>query len=274
MTELNYYGIKHTNPAEDEIDHYAEELRLIGYTVVPGVLNESEIADLSRRLDRLYEKQVAAVGGEEVLRKIKDVNTVRLALAEDEAFLAVAICPTVLELARRMMDGYIILNQQNCNINRPSETHPQSFFHRDLPYQHFTSSQPMAINALFCLDPFRGDNGATWVVPASHHWDVSPSAAGMERMAIQTCAPAGSYIVMDSMVFHAAGQNRSSAPRRSVNNVYVRSFMRQQIDIPAALGGRYSDDPELAQLLGYKDKPPASVAEWRQIYVDRLKSQS
>ena len=39
--------------------------------------------------------------------------------------------------------------------------HHQSAFHRDLPYQHFTSSRPIAINALFCADEFTNENGAT-----------------------------------------------------------------------------------------------------------------
>lgn len=270
MTDINHYGIKHTFEARDDIDHHIESLRLNGYAVVPGTLNANDVSDLSKRLDALYQKQCRDVGGEDVLRAIKDVNTVRLPLADDEAFLALATCPTILSLARRMMDGYIILNQQNATINQPNEVHPQSFFHRDLPYQHFTSSAPMAINAVFCVDPFRADNGATWVVPASHHWDSSPSLEGMKRMAIQVTAPAGSYVVMNSMMFHAAGQNHSTAPRRGINNVYVRGFMRQQIDIPEALGGRYSDNPELAQLLGYKDKASASVRAWRQMYIDRL----
>jgi hypothetical protein len=48
-----------------------------------------------------------------------------------------------------------------------------------------------------------------------------------------------------------------------VNNVFSVPIIAQQISLPSALNGRYSDDPELARLLGYDSTPAASVADWR-----------
>src|SRR3546814_5583379 len=54
------------------------------------------------------------------------------------------------------------------SIVNPAEhqSYGQGLFHRDLPHQHFVSSRPLAINALFCIDAFLEANGATLVVPA------------------------------------------------------------------------------------------------------------
>ena len=32
-------------------------------------------------------------------------------------------------------------------------------------------NRPLAVNALFAIDDFREDNGATVIIPGSHKWD-------------------------------------------------------------------------------------------------------
>jgi len=86
-----------------------------------------------------------------------------------------------------------VLNQQNGVINPPhSERYNQGAWHRDLPYQHFVSSRPLAINALFCLDQFTIENGATKVLPASHRQEAFPSDDFVQSQATPVTAPAGS----------------------------------------------------------------------------------
>jgi hypothetical protein len=63
-------------------------------------------------------------------------------------------------------------------------------------------------------------------------------------------------------IFHRAGTNASAAPRRAVNHVFMRSFIAQQVSFPSMLDGRYSDDPELARLLGYGIGAVPSVSDW------------
>jgi hypothetical protein len=64
------------------------------------------------------------------------------------------------------------------------------------------------------------------------------------------------------MIFHRAGVNASAAPRRAVNHVFTRPFIAQQISFPSMLDGRYSDDAELARLLGYGIGTVPSVSDW------------
>ena len=67
----------------------------------------------------------------------------------------------------------------------------------------------MAINALFCLDAFTTENGATLVLPATHKQEEFPSDRFVEASAAQVCAPSGSYIVLDCMLYHSGAPNRS-----------------------------------------------------------------
>ncbi|MGD2133845.1 MAG: phytanoyl-CoA dioxygenase family protein, partial [Maricaulaceae bacterium] len=190
-------------------------------------------------------------------------DQVRAPLTQDESFLKIATNPAVLEVVRRCIGKFIVLMQQNGIVNAPApEPHHQTAWHRDLPYQHITTSRPIAINALFCVDPFEAEMGATFMLPASHLREEFPSEAYVRKHETQVYAKPGSYIVINSMLYHRAGWNRSNRKRRAVNNVYTIPYIKQQIALPAALGGKWSDDPELSQLLGYETDPPRSVAAY------------
>jgi ectoine hydroxylase-related dioxygenase (phytanoyl-CoA dioxygenase family) len=76
-------------------------------------------------------------------------------------------------------------------------------------------------------------------------------------------APAGSFIVMDAMMFHRAGRNTSDKPRIGINHLIGLPFLVQQIDIPRILDGAHSGDPALARYLGYKWNPAPSIEAWR-----------
>jgi ectoine hydroxylase-related dioxygenase (phytanoyl-CoA dioxygenase family) len=161
------------------------------------------------------------------------------------------------------MGAGFILNQQNGIVNPAgAKTYSQSSYHRDLPYQHFVSSRPLAINALFCLDPFTLENGATFVIPASHKQEAFPSDPVIAAQAKQIEAPAGSFLVLDCMTYHCGGINRSAQDRRGVNHVYTIAMMRQQIDLPAYLGDDFTADLRMRQLLGFNHPTARTVEEF------------
>jgi ectoine hydroxylase-related dioxygenase (phytanoyl-CoA dioxygenase family) len=188
---------------------------------------------------------------------------VRLPLAYEPLFLELATNKHILEICRRLIMGYVVLNQQNGIINPPnSERYNQGAWHRDLPYQHFVSSRPIAINALFCLDPFTIENGATKVLPASHRQEAFPSDRFIEAEGATIVAPAGCFIILDCMTFHSGGVNTTDRPRRAVNHVYSIPLLRQQIDLPSALGKDFVMDEKCRALLGYKVRTPSSVTEY------------
>ena len=64
------------------------------------------------------------------------------------------------------------------------------------------------------------------------------------------------------MIFHSGGVNTTDRPRRAVNHVYSIPLLRQQIDLPSALGEHFVTDGKLRKLLGYDVHTPGSVAEY------------
>ncbi len=270
MTDtVRSYGINEAEPDGGDVGAHAERIRLAGYTVIPPQLTAAATADLGQRLEAVYDRQVEDFGGVERLRSIGDAYTVRCPLVYDDAFLALATQPTVLALARHLLGDYIVLMQQNGILNPPADDHTQAAYHRDLPYQHFVSSRPLAVSALFCIDAFTVDSGATVVVPGSHRVERFASTEAVRSMEVAVTADPASFIVFDAMLFHRAGNNRTDRLRRAVNHVFTVPIIAQQISLPAALQGRHRERPELSRLLGYDSTPPASVEEWRQRRLER-----
>jgi len=258
------YGVVERADASTDTARLAERIRLAGYAVLPSGLPAAQVADLGARLEQIMARQVEEFGGPERLAAIGDTLTARCPLAYDDAFVGLAAHAGVLALCRALIGDYIILMQQNGVINPPDGRHTQVAYHRDLPYQHFVSSRPLAISALFCIDPFRPETGATTVIPGSHRMELFPSEQVAAELETAVTADAGWFIVFDSMLFHRAGDNRSDRPRRAVNHVFTTPIIAQQISLPDALQGRYADDPALARLFGYEAAPARSVLSWRE----------
>ena len=256
----SFYGILHQNSPETAVDIAVEQIKTLGYTVIDGGYSSHELRTFSEEFDCAYQAYLTA-HGQDFLKKINEHYTMRAPLTNSEHFLKLALNSNLFAVLKKLIAGKFILNQQNGIINPPHETYNQGAWHRDLPYQHFVSSHPLAINALFCLDEFTVENGATFVLPASHKQEAFSSGQYIEKNALQIEAKAGSFILLDCMLFHAGGFNRSQIPRRAVNHVYNIPYFKQQIRIPANM---HIENLSIAdkEILGFNDLEPSSVADY------------
>jgi len=257
------HGVLIRSHGGDAVDAIAEQLRFDGYALVPSALSAGELASLRARLDDVYARQVAELGGEEALARCSDVDVARAPLAYDDAFVSVASNHHLLAVVERMLGNQFVLIQQNGLLTRPATDNYQARWHRDLSYQHWVSSEPLAINALLALDEFTFESGATVVLPGSHHRPEFPSDEFVRRHERVLEAPAGTFLVLDGMLYHRAGRNVSARPRRAVNHVIGRPFLAQQFDFAGMLGDRYAGDALLSPFLGYRWRPQADVIAWR-----------
>ncbi|WP_230427536.1 phytanoyl-CoA dioxygenase family protein [Collimonas humicola] len=255
--DIPFYGVLKRDISATMIEKAVEEIRNLGFTVVPSGFSDAELKIISERFD-LLRLEYAKKFGESYLENIDEHNTLRLPLAFDSCFLDLAANSNVIEIISKLIVGKFILNQQNGIINPAGKIYNQGAWHRDLPYQHFVSSTPLAINALFCVDEFNLNNGATHVLPASHRQESFPSDAYIIKNEVQVKAAAGSFILIDCMAFHRGGRNLSEKNRRAVNHVYTIPLMKQQIDIPAILSNM-DFDAKVKDLLGFKYKVPQSI---------------
>lgn len=263
MEEMKTHAVREFHKNQDEADCQAEEIRNIGYAVVESGLSAAELQLIRQKIDDIYEVQVREIGGTDALNRINDADLVRCIIGYDDYFLTLATHPLIMAITRKLLGENFILMSQNAIINRPVAAHYQFTWHRDLNYQHYVSSRPLAISALYAIDDFTKETGGTWLIPASHKCEPFPSLAYVRRHGKQMSAPAGSILLFDAMVYHRAGVNRSGRLRRSVNHIYCVPMIQQQISLPSMLGGKFSDDPFLRMFLGYDTETGLSVQQWR-----------
>lgn len=266
----DFYGKLIQENCSDDVDLYVEEIRNQGFTIIEGVLSKEELQNYRSKIDLIYQKQESEFGFKQ-LKTIKEVNMCRMPLKYDDYFINIITNQTVLNVVKRFLGEFFILNLQNAIINMPNQEHHQSSWHRDLPYQNYVISNPLSINALFCIDEFNYETGGTAVVPYTHKMEVLPSDRYIQKHSKTVVAPVGSVVIFDSMLFHKAGYNSSNIVRRSINQQYQIPLLKQFYDFPKALNGRFSDNPLLKQLLGYTSQTPEDDIQWRKNRVERLR---
>jgi hypothetical protein len=261
---MDSYGVLHQIQSETEIELAKESLRLLGFATLTSHLAEREIDELrlvSKRLATDYVSDYSSFN----LIDIGESSNFRAPLLKNKVFLKIAMNKHLLELVSQMIVGKFFLNQQNLVINPPSSSnYNQVKFHRDLPYQHYVSTRPLAINALLAIDDFTLENGTTVIVPASHKMEECPSDKLIEKVGTRLEVKAGTFLILDCMTFHAAGVNRSSADRIGLNHVYTSMMFRPQIDFNLALDDLEKNvlSTDERQILGINYPIPSGVASF------------
>ena len=259
---MRTYGIGNVTDIADETRLHVESVRNRGFSIVEAVLDRVDVDDLSTRLDRVYQSQVEEFPADD-LSRINEKDVVRCPLGYDRSFVALASNKRIRSIIEDMLGPYYILHLQNGVISRSGQEHHQSAWHRDLPYQDFVSSQPLALSVFYCLSDFSEATGGTILLPFSHKFDQFPSRQYVHQNQWQCVAPSGSAILFDSMLYHRAGYNRSKITRRGINHVYAVGIVRQQIDIPNMLGDIVPGDAYPRMLLGFQGKTAKTVKDWR-----------
>ena len=263
MSNCEAYGIRERFIPSTAAEQAYELLRIQGYCIVDSGLGESEMCQLRLAFDAGHKAYAERYGERFDLAALGENHTIRVLPAVAPAFLTLIQNHPLQALLDLIFGESVTLNQVNGLINPPSgATFSQGRWHRDLPYQHFVASRPLAVNALFCLDDFTKENGATKVAPGTHKEEKYPSDTVLSEIARTLTTPAGYFLVLDAMTFHAAGKNTTDKPRRAVNHVYTIPPIRQQIALESVLDGALAVPENMRRLFGFGGLEPRTVDEW------------
>ena len=249
-------------------------LRYLGYAVLEGALADDQI---DRTRDALYRTRdaIEAELGTERLKRAGELGVLRIPQRYDTQFLRLLEIPELLAIVDATVSETAILHLQNGFILPPiapgeaAETF-QTSFHRDFP--RYLNGYMASVNVLLAVDEFTSSNGGTRVVPGSHQRPDPPEQNYMKRVATAIECPAGSLVVFDSTLWHAAGLNESGKDRLAVNHQFTRSFLKQQIDYVRALGEEIVEgQPQRTQqLLGCYTRVVTSLDEYYRPAAERL----
>ncbi|MCC3245038.1 phytanoyl-CoA dioxygenase family protein [Methylocystis sp. WRRC1] len=270
--EIKTHGVTERHINNSEQDRIIEELTRDGFSLVRGCLLKEEVDYTSRRLDEIYAEQVREFG-EDNIGLIHDRHIVRSMLAFDDFFLHRIACnECLLEIVKRVIGNNLSLSSQVGILNPPSGELYQTAWHRELQYQHFTISRPIALQTLFAIEPFNELTGGTFFLPGSHLHEMFPSEEYVHKHEVQIKCDPGDAVIFDALAYHRAGVNRSNSIRRAINNLYTVPLIQQQINFSRMMGGRFADDPFLSGLLGYRWQTADSVIQWRREHLQRKQS--
>jgi ectoine hydroxylase-related dioxygenase (phytanoyl-CoA dioxygenase family) len=263
LMDLKTHGVKNFSQAKNQFEFNQENFTRDGFTLIKKVLSESEILKANELVMSIYEKQEKEFG-RDVLKSLNELNIVRALCGFDEFFLHKVAVNTVL---RPYIDAVLgenyVLHSQVATINEPQVQLYQTAWHRELQYQHFTSSRPLAVQTIYCLDPFNAETGATFLLPGSHLFEEFPSENYCKNHEFQLMAEPGDVLFMNSMVYHRAGINTSKNLRRLITNTYSSPIIGQQINLSKMMDPRFRDDNFLSGLLGFRWSPSNSPSDWR-----------
>ncbi len=251
-----------------------ESTRCLGYCVVEDVLDRNAQEETRARMYRVRENIETDIGIER-LQRAGELGVLRLMMAYDPYFLKFLEIPALLAVVDNTVTDTAILHLQNGFV-LPSfepDSAPDVFqnnYHTD--FRRVLNGYLCSINALFAIDEFSAANGGTLVVPGSHQRTEQPAIGFMEASAVPVECPAGSMIVFDSTLWHAAGRNVSGKDRIGINHQFTRSYFKQQIDYVRALGPKSVEahPPRTQQLLGYFTRVVTSLDEYYRPAEERL----
>lgn len=195
--------------------------------------------------------------GKAVQNDFNGYTTLRIAsvLGFSPASAGLIAHPLVLEIA----DSLLLPSCINYRIGSNSgiEIHPgeaQQVLHRDdTIYPVRVPGTEWQFSALWALDDFTVENGATHVVPKSHQL-VDPDIVPTTEESVQATMPKGSLLLYLGSAWHGGGANRSQHPRMALVNTYALGWLRQEvnqyIDVPSEVAAQYPE--HIRRLMGYQ----------------------
>ena len=111
------------------------------------------------------------------------------------------------------------------------------------------------VNIMWMVTDFTDQNGATLVVPRSHHSGLQPDASVPHKVkTVRATGKAGTAIMFDGRLWHAAGANTTDEPRIGITCNFCGPQFRQLENYTRGLRDdvMQSASPELLRLLGFK----------------------
>lgn len=251
-----------------------EEVRSAGYAMVEDVLDDAFLRTTREAMYRAQEAIARDVGMDSLLRA-GESGVLRLMLKYDSHFFQFLEITELLMLLDATISDTAIMHLQNGFILPPSSKQKtpaifQNSFHQDFP--RVLNGYVASINFMFAIDEFTAENGATLVAPGTHQKASPPDSKYLAENAVPVECAAGSMLVFDSTLWHAAGENVSGKDRLAINHQFTRSYIKQQIDYVRALGEQLvlSQKPRTQQLLGWYTRTPTSLGEYYRPEHERL----
>jgi ectoine hydroxylase-related dioxygenase (phytanoyl-CoA dioxygenase family) len=229
-----------------------EQIRSDGYTVVRDALSPREVEVIRDELAPLLASMPFGRNEFEGHRS----QRVYALLAKAPATADLVTHPALVALLDQLLHPDYLLSAHIAINVHPGETAQQ--LHCDDAYCAVPRPrQHLGVSAVWAIDDFTADNGATEVLPGSHTWgNEIPDPDDPRIRTIEMSA--GSVLVFLGSTYHRGGANTSDTVRLGITPQFCEPWIRpietMTLAVPPELASRYS--PRVQSLLGYGIYPP------------------
>ena len=247
------------------LEHYWRH----GYTVVPGLVPQADLARYAQRLEDIIEGRVELAEGMLVM---KDVMVARGAVEPSTPMEAIAKLqdyeydpvldgyrchPAVLDAVERIV-GPDVMTIHTMLINKPPNVDGRHPLHQDLLYFPFRPAD--AITASWtALEPVTRENGCLVVVPGSHRGGLrrhgnpegddwqhlnggyfgARDADDLMDQRVHLPMEPGDTVLFHPILLHGSGRNRTSGFRRAISAHYASAGCSWEWTAQDVKGRRY-----------------------------------
>ncbi|HJS29397.1 MAG TPA: phytanoyl-CoA dioxygenase family protein [Anaerolineales bacterium] len=227
-------------------DLQQRQLAESGYVLFPALIDPSQVVALRSRLEELW----AAEGLEAGVENYIEPGVRRLAnLAnKGEIFRGIYARAEVLEAVQDIMGSEVRASMVNAR-DVPPHAGARMPFHMDSDGGRQRDEVGFnAATAIWMLDDFTVENGATAIIPGSHSFGRNPKQVLADLNAphpeeVIITGAAGDVLVFNGHCWHAGRPNLTGVPRRALLVHYLRA------DVPRPASRRQHLDPEMAARL-------------------------
>ena len=128
-----------------------EQIELNGYAIIENVLKKPKIEKIKYEIDSLYNKEIKNFGYKK-LKKINDLGVVRSPYLNSNIIASEIFSKLVLSINEIFFKEQYILHVNRAIINSKKFTHATSVWHREPPYQNFTTNDPVALTFIHFIN--------------------------------------------------------------------------------------------------------------------------
>ena len=222
-----------------------------GYCIVERAADPALIEAMSRSLDERFRQTPFCVGDFHGHRT-KRFHRLLARLPEAEDLI---LHPRIMDAVRLALGPWCDFPE--LNLTQGLEVHPGAPAQIPHADQAMWPAAPKAVmelcvNVFWPFVEFTEENGGTRLWPDSHHRPRNPKDP-LGEPEICRARPGDALIILGSTI-HAAGANRSAAPRRAAIVSYCLGWLKAYENQSLAYSANFARtlNPELAAMLGYR----------------------
>ena len=240
---------------DDDVELIVTALQDSGSVIIENVLSDAVLSGLSDDLRPEFDRE-----GHLYQNEFNGHQTLRVGGVTKYSahFPTLLLHPTVLAIADAILKPHCEVYQVGSTTAieiLPGED-AQVLHADDACYPSHLLPFEMQISALWALDDFTLENGATRVVP--REMGVEKPEDARDEHVVQAVMPKGSVVIYLGSTIHGGGANRSDAPRKAVVNTYCLGWLRQEENQYLTLTREEvaAQSDEMRRMLGFQAHGP------------------